>query len=300
VADGRRELEPAPRRLAGRGVVRLTASAQPAIRTFDIDGVERSDHTHRTALIELYTSVADRTFLDVGAADGYESRALALRGARRTVAVEGKQTPFEQALAAKETLGLANHDVRMLDARRIDEHDLGRFDVVLCFGLLYHMANPFNLLRRLRAVTRELLLVETHVAPAHHRDLAEKHARLPKRRRVVELDGVPFEGLLVPHEGRHERSKGSLDAEWAFWLTPESLVTALTRAGFRIDEWHHELDAASPEPVRRWGERLGFGHANTKVWVVASPRPGWTADAVPPPSEHVVAPRSRRLRLPRR
>ena len=50
----------------------------PWIRTFTIDGGETSSRTHRTGLIEHYTPIAGQTFLDVGAADGYESRALAL------------------------------------------------------------------------------------------------------------------------------------------------------------------------------------------------------------------------------
>ena len=47
------------------------------IRSFDVDGEDRQDVTYRTPIIEHYVDIAGKTFLDVGAADGYESRAVA-------------------------------------------------------------------------------------------------------------------------------------------------------------------------------------------------------------------------------
>jgi SAM-dependent methyltransferase len=242
------------------------------LRTFEIDGEERTDTTLRTRLVEHYVDVPGRSFLDLGAADGYESRALALRGAGRVVAVEAKRKPYELARAAQEELGLENLDVRLLDARSIDEHGLGVFDVVLCFGLLYHMQNPFDLLRRIRAVCGDTLLLETHVAPDTRRGLREVHGVLPRALSTVELDGVGFEGVVFPTSGDLPETKGSVDAPWSFWLTIPSLVKALVRAGFAVDDLHHELDGSEPPPVAHAGRELGFGRWNTKVWVVASPR----------------------------
>lgn len=39
--------------------------------------------------------------------------------------------------------------------------EIGEFDVVLCFDLLYHLENPFRAVRNLEAVTRSVLIVET-------------------------------------------------------------------------------------------------------------------------------------------
>jgi SAM-dependent methyltransferase len=255
---------------------------RPWIRTFEIDGVSATDTTYRTPLIELFTPIKGLSFLDLGAADGYEARAVAARGAARVVAVEGKDEAFELARAAQDYLRLEHHEVRKLDVRRIDTYGLGDFDVVLCFGLLYHMENPFNVLKRICRVTRELLLLETHVAPLSMEGLRDLHRGLPTRLHSVELDGIPFEGKIVAHAGDHARTKGSLDSPWTFWLTIESLVKALTRSGFAIEHYFHELDPLCPEPVRRWGGELGFGRWNTKVWIVASPRGGAPDDAGEP------------------
>jgi hypothetical protein len=179
------------------------------------------------------------------------------------------------ATAARDHLGLANHEVLQLDARRIDTYGLGEFDVVLCFGFLYHMENPFNVLKRLRNVTGGLLLLETHVAPHSFVGLLRKHvALLPFDMHIAELDGAVFEGKFVPHRGQHAQTKGSLDSRWSFWLTERSLVKSVTRAGFSIFDYHSDIDRGSPDAVQKWGRQLGFGHLNTKVWLAATPVPG--------------------------
>lgn len=42
--------------------------------------------------------------------------------------------------------------------------ELGQFDLALCFGLLYHLENPFLAIRNLYAVTRKILVIESMVS----------------------------------------------------------------------------------------------------------------------------------------
>jgi hypothetical protein len=44
-----------------------------------------------------------------------------------------------------------------------DFTSLGRFEVVFCYGLLYHLENPLRALRNMAVVCDDLLLVETQV-----------------------------------------------------------------------------------------------------------------------------------------
>jgi|GEM_PF-2552864 len=262
----------------------IMARNRDVFRFFDIDGEERADTTFRTRIIEDLMAVEGRSFLDVGAADGYEARALALRGASRALAVEGKESLYVQARKAAELLGLGNHDVVKGDVRVIDELGLETFDCVLCFGFLYHMSNPFNVLKRLARVTNDHLLLETHIAPEPWAEnlLKEKHrGALLAGVKTLYLDGERFEGRVCMHRGDQAHSKGSLDENWTFWLTAPSLVKALTRAGFRIEAWHHESDPRTPVAIARYGEALGFGHANTKVFVVARVDPARRSEVGP-------------------
>lgn len=50
--------------------------------------------------------------------------------------------------------------------------DLGRFDIVFCYGLLYHVRDPLKCLQDMAAVTDDLLLIETMV---HGEDDGELH-----------------------------------------------------------------------------------------------------------------------------
>jgi len=138
-----------------------------------------------------------KTFLDVGAWDGYFSFAAERRGARRVVAldhyvwnmdlvaqVEYWQECQEKGIVPRpyETIpsvwrpdelpGKRGFDTahaalgsrvesRVADFMTMDLDELGEFDVVLYKGVLYHMENPFAALRRVAQVTGELAIIET-------------------------------------------------------------------------------------------------------------------------------------------
>jgi len=52
-----------------------------------------------------------------------------------------------------------------------DLHALGSFDVTLLLGYLYHVKEPLTILERLRRITREVAVIETHaVAVAGYPD----------------------------------------------------------------------------------------------------------------------------------
>lgn len=144
-----------------------------------------------------FPSLRGKTFLDVGAWDGYFSFVAEDRGAKRVVALdhyvwsldpvaqrryfhacrERGETPalyetvpglwqpdtlpgrrgFE---TARELLG-SRVEAVVGDLLEIDLEALGVFDVVLYKGVLYHMEDPLRALRRLAQVTGEVAIVET-------------------------------------------------------------------------------------------------------------------------------------------
>jgi Protein of unknown function (DUF1698) len=63
---------------------------------------------------------------------------------------------------ARRALGskVEDHEIDVFD---ISPETIGMFDVVLFLGVLYHLRDPFGGLARAASVTRELLIVETHV-----------------------------------------------------------------------------------------------------------------------------------------
>jgi len=113
-----------------------------------------------------------RSVIDIGAWNGFFSFAAKRRGAGRVLATDSfiwdhKDFGGRQALdLARDELGL-DVESKLLDPTEIDDK-LGLFDVVLFLGVFYHLFDPIDVLQRLRVITRQLLLVETH------QDLMEK------------------------------------------------------------------------------------------------------------------------------
>jgi tRNA (mo5U34)-methyltransferase len=107
-----------------------------------------------------------KTVLDVGARDGYFSFAAERFGASRVLAIDsgnwsrpGGKRSFERLRKA-----LASHvEDREVDVLDISSETVGRFDVVLFLGVLFHMRDPLLALERVAGVTKELLVVETLV-----------------------------------------------------------------------------------------------------------------------------------------
>jgi SAM-dependent methyltransferase len=108
----------------------------------------------RALLGKLKEPLGLQTAIDVGCGLGYFSGFLRSLGFDVT-AVDGRQENVAEAQRR-------NPDIRFfrLDAEDPAMKSLGKFDLVFCFGLLYHLENPFLTVRHLREMTRSLLLVE--------------------------------------------------------------------------------------------------------------------------------------------
>ncbi len=78
----------------------------------------------------------------------------------RVTAVDGRIQNVEEAKRRHPDIVF-----HTLDAESPALLDLGKFDLVFCFGLLYHLENPFRVVRNLRALTSKLLLAESMIYP---------------------------------------------------------------------------------------------------------------------------------------
>jgi 2-polyprenyl-3-methyl-5-hydroxy-6-metoxy-1,4-benzoquinol methylase len=101
-----------------------------------------------------------RTAVDVGCGLGDFSGFLKDLGLEVT-ALDGREENIAEARTRH-----AGVNFRVMDAEDPAIATLGKFDIVLCLGLLYHLENPFRAIRNLRALAGRLLLLETIVVPA--------------------------------------------------------------------------------------------------------------------------------------
>jgi tRNA (mo5U34)-methyltransferase len=126
-------------------------------------------HTARRAAgYGIPDDLSGRSVLDIGAWDGFFSFEAERRGAARVVAVDsycwsgagwGTKDGFE---LARHALGSKVEDQEM-EVLDLDPERLGRFDLVFCLGVLYHMRHPLLMVERVAAMCAGMLILETHV-----------------------------------------------------------------------------------------------------------------------------------------
>jgi tRNA (mo5U34)-methyltransferase len=107
--------------------------------------------------------------LDIGCNAGFYSIVARLRGADHVVGIDPNPHYVRQADLTREIVGLDGG----VEFRVGDETSLSAavdaFDFVINTGVIYHLQNPMDFLRRVRAVTRGTMFLETEMLtdPAH-------------------------------------------------------------------------------------------------------------------------------------
>jgi len=108
-------------------------------------------------LDSLGLPLSRRTVLDVGAGVGHLAQYFVKLGSEVTC-VDGRQSNIDRLRELYPGLRSQACDVQTESLE-----GLGSFDIVFCYGLLYHLESPVPALRHIAAVCKELLLLETQV-----------------------------------------------------------------------------------------------------------------------------------------
>jgi tRNA (mo5U34)-methyltransferase len=103
--------------------------------------------------------------LDVGTWDGWFAMEMERRGAE-VVAIDRWENP--RFYEIHELLG-SRVDYRQLSVYDLDPDQLGRFDIVLFMGVLYHLKHPLLALERVCSVAKDLVAVESFILKDRHR-----------------------------------------------------------------------------------------------------------------------------------
>lgn len=160
--------------------------------------------------------VPGKRVLDLFAANGAFSIIASRAGAAEVVGIEYSEDRLECARFLASTL--PDRAIRFIqaDVYELEQHLQEPFDIVLCLGGLYHVADPALILRKIRALTKETLLLQT----AQVLDSSENVASFTVRR----TDG-------------HDRGLTSIRAGSGTWhYSPACLRELLSHGGFQVDE----------------------------------------------------------------
>lgn len=169
--------------------------------------------------------------VDLGCLEGGYAVEFA-RAGYDVLGIEARADSVARCNWVKEQLGLDNLTFAQDDVRNVPNY--GTFDIVLCFGLLYHLDAPAAFLRMLGAHTKDLLLVHTHFAE----DRVNPTYPLSE---MTEHEGYRGRWYLEAPGGNWMSQQQMEQAAWASWYNPTSfwptkphLLQAIRDAGFDI------------------------------------------------------------------
>jgi SAM-dependent methyltransferase len=112
------------------------------------------------------------TILELGALEGAHSFIFATRpGVKRVVALEGRETNLGKARFVQDLLEIRNVEFAQANLEHADLKQFGKFDAVFCCGLLYHLPEPWKLIRQCSTIAPLLFIWTQYAAEDEARDI---------------------------------------------------------------------------------------------------------------------------------
>lgn len=146
----------------------------PSGRTVTSNHGGQLDAIHTTRTTMMRAAIADSfgdplpanlEAIDLASHQGWFTAKLHELGFSRVLGVDAREEHVADSRLILDALGHDRARVMLSDVHALDTDALGTFDLVLCFGLIYHLEDPIGALRVARSLCRKLCLIETQVAP---------------------------------------------------------------------------------------------------------------------------------------
>lgn len=103
--------------------------------------------------------------LDLASHQGWFAVNMVRAGFSPVLGVDARQSHVDDATLISDIYGLDQLSFQQGDIHDQGSEKLGKFDVVLMLGLLYHLENPVGALRVCRELCKNLCIIETQVVP---------------------------------------------------------------------------------------------------------------------------------------
>ena len=175
--------------------IRMTAEMSIHLTPFDQreyrELIEARGETLRRTVGRLKSALNLSNALDAGCGVGFFSEVLAECGLE-ACGFDGRPENVVEASNRFPKIPFAQADIQ---DRTIVE--LGSFDLVVCFGVLYHLENPLLAVRNLRELTEKCLLVESMCLPEDRPSMLLRTEPRQEDQSLTDSAFYPSEGSLV-------------------------------------------------------------------------------------------------------
>lgn len=153
--------------------------------------IKTRGETIRRVTWELKSSLGLSTALDAGCGIGFFAEILRECGLS-VGGFDGREENVQEARKRFPRIPFEYGDVEDPEIT-----SMGKFDLVLCFGLLYHLENPMLAIRHLRTLTRKGLLLESMCVPRSEEAMLLREEPRAADQSLTEIALCPSESCLV-------------------------------------------------------------------------------------------------------
>ena len=182
-----RNVEVQPIRKTSEITIHLTPFDQKEYRQL----IEARGETIRRVVARLKPALDLSRAVDTGCGVGFFSQTLAECGLN-VCGFDGRGENVTEARSRFPHIPFEQADI---EGKAILE--LGQFDLVLCFGLLYHLENPLLAVRHLRGLTGKCLLLESMCLPEEKTAMLLREEPNQEDQSLSDVAWYPSEGTLV-------------------------------------------------------------------------------------------------------
>jgi FkbM family methyltransferase len=156
-----------------------------------LDLIRARGATIRRVVRALKPALGLRSAVDAGCGVGFFAQTLAELG----LETRGFDGRFENVVEARKRFPKIAFERGDIESAEIV--GLGTFDLVLCFGLLYHLESPMRAIRHLRALTGKGLLIESMCVPGDDARMTLREEPSQQDQSLTDMAFYPSELCLV-------------------------------------------------------------------------------------------------------
>ncbi len=169
--------------------------------------------------------------LEIGPLEGAHTWHLERLGAREVIAIETSAESYLKCLIVKELAPLKRSAFLFGDALVYLENSTDTFDLIFCSGVLYHLTDPFLMIKAIAKAT-DHVFVWTHFIRDDVPSDAVSFGPKNFERTVVTREGRSFTYYVGTYQDRSHGQFWGGNQNSCVWMTLPSLLDMLKHCGF--------------------------------------------------------------------
>ena len=209
---------------------------------YEINGISNKGdqekfHDWGITQLDSILPLKDKTIIEMGSQEAAHTIMMHELGAHKIIGLEGRLSNYIKCCVIKNIYELVNAKFYFEDLRYVDLKKFGTFDVCVCSGLLYHLPNPQDLIKKISEISTRIL-INSHYANADFPSTGLAS---------VVLDGKQYSGKTYDEVDSSHPNSGL--QQFSFWFLKDDFIRVLHDVGYDnvrvLKDWG--LDTPKPK-----------------------------------------------------